>query len=91
MEFNLPNPQTVHELDTVLRQKAMYNPILANILNKHDGQFTTEALYEAAIELEKWSSALANFAIQQGRDDSLKMPLTLPVSPLDPNHPTFRL
>ena len=92
------NPPTVHELDTVLRQKAMRSPILANILAKHGGQFTTEALYEAAIELERWSSALANLAIQQASYAPMKMPplleierFTQPTDPPDPNHPTFRL
>jgi hypothetical protein len=62
--MSLSDPKT-QEMDKILRQRATRNPVLVNILAKHGGQFTTEALYEAAIELDSWANGLANIAIQQ--------------------------
>jgi hypothetical protein len=40
---------TIYQMDCILRDRAVNEPMLRRVLEAHEGQWTTQALYEALI------------------------------------------
>jgi hypothetical protein len=46
---------TIYQMDCILRDRAVNEPMLRRILEAHEGQWTTQALYEAlTVTLESY-------------------------------------